>query len=787
MKTEQIYLAPYAENEVTPGATKDMRATFAKYLFHWPLFLVIMAVCIALAMWYAATRPPVYTVTAKVTIKDDTKSGDMKTALEEITISQTPKAMESEVQKLKTRALIGRVVDELQLWSSYYVEKPYGVEEVYTTSPVRFRLLDQKRPIVDRSFDIYIESEDHYILTQPGGNEIRVPFNSVSTNDFGSWKLDTTAHLANYVGKKMVVMLTSPENATNAWIARLDVALNKTAPIVDINMEDTDPERGVMVVNHVIKSYKMLDIEEKNKVTESTLRFIDDRLTDVTGELTDVEKDVEGYKSSQGLTDISSQSQVYLQSVQENDSELNKVNVQLNVLDGIERYINSAGSNGNAPATLGIEDPGLNNLVSQLAMLNLERNKLLATTPEDNPLFAPLNSQILSTKNAIKGNIRAIRSSLLATRKQLQGFNYKAESSIKNIPGQERQYLSIKRQQAIKENLYVYLLQKREEIGLQYASTLSDINTIESAYFEGPKSHKEVPLSIAIMCGFLLPVGLISLREAWRNKIHDLTDLKQTEVPVIAELIQEESDSSVVVLDRNAFAIAEQFRALRSNLFHVYDKKQGSRVTLFTSSISGEGKSFISNNLAISIAASGKRTIVLELDLRRPQMSKYFTFDRNSAGITDYLKGEATIDQIIQPSQVRPNLSIIAAGSMVDDPAELLESDRMAELIKTLKEHYEDILLDTPPLHLVTDAMILGRMSDLTVYMVRQDVTSKAELQFIKQLKQEKMMPDMHIVFNGIQRNRTGYGYSYDYSYYNYPKSKSVNSRKLIKNLASRF
>lgn len=787
MKTEQIYLAPYSEEEAKAGTTKDMRAMIAKYLYHWPLFLIVMAVCIGLALWYAASQPPSYTVRAKVTIKDDTQAGDMKTALQEITISQTPKAMESEVQKLKTRELIGRVVDELQLWSTYHVETSYGEQEVYTTSPIRFQLLDQKRPISGQSFSIVIESKDHYILTQPGGNEIRVPFNSTSSNAFGTWKLDTTGHLVDYIGKKMVVMLSSHEDATNAWIARLNVALNKSAPIVDIDVEDTDPERGVLVVNHVIKSYKMLDIEEKNKVTESTLRFIDDRLTDVTGELTSVEKDVEGYKSSQGLTDISSQSQVYLQSVQENDSELNKVNVQLNVIDGIEKYINSAGSNGNAPATLGIEDPGLNNLVSQLAILNLERNKLLATTPEDNPLFAPLNSQIQSTKNAIKGNIRAIRSSLLATRKQLQGFNFKAESSIKNIPGQERQYLSIKRQQAIKENLYVYLLQKREEIGLQYASTLSDINTIESAYYEGPKSHKEVPLSLAIMCGFLLPVGILGFREAWRNKIFDSLELKQTDVPVMAELIQEESDSAVVVLDRNSFAIAEQFRALRSNLFHVYNTKQDSRVTLFTSSVSGEGKSFVSNNLSISIAASGKRTIILELDLRRPQMAKYFKFDKECPGITDYLRGDATIDQIIQPSQVRPNLSLIAAGSIADDPAELLESARMVELIDELRKHYEDILLDTPPLHLVTDAMILGRVSDLTIYMVRQGVTSKAELKFISQLKRERMMPNMHIVFNGVQRNRTGYGYSYDYSYYNYPKSRSINSRRLMKNLASRF
>ncbi|PRY54499.1 capsular exopolysaccharide synthesis family protein [Arcticibacter pallidicorallinus] len=787
MKTEQIYLAPVTEEEDKRRSTKDLRSIFGKYLYHWPLFLLITALCVGLALWYVASQPPSYSIRAKVTIKDDTKAGDMKTALQEITVIQSPKAMESEVQKLKTRALVGRVVEELQLWSTYYVESTYGEEEVNTTSPVRFKLLSQKRPIVERDFNIYIESLDYYILTQPGGNEIRIPFNSTSNNAFGTWKLDTTAHLVDYVGKNVIVRLSSPEEATNAWIEKLNVALNKSAPIVDIDVIDTDPERGVMVVNHLIKSYKMLDIEEKNKVTESTLSFIDDRLKDVTGELTSVEKDVEGYKSSQGLTDISSQSQAYLQSVQESDSELNKVNVQLNVIDGIENYINSAGSNGNAPATLGIEDPGLNNLVSQLAILNLERNKLLATTPEDNPLFAPLNSQIQSTKNAIKGNIGAIKASLLATRKQLQGFSFKAESSIKNIPGQERQYLSIKRQQAIKENLYVYLLQKREEIGLQYASTISDINTIESAYYEGPKSQKEVPLSIAIMFGFLLPVGLISFRETWKNKIYDTEELKLTEVPVLAELIQEEGDSSIVVLDRNTFALAEQFRSLRSNLFHVYGKREESRVTLFTSSISGEGKSFISNNLAVSIAASGKRTVILELDLRRPQMAKYFKFDKENPGITDYLRGDATIDQIIQPSQVRSNLSIIAAGPFVDDPAELLESEKLVELIAVLRERYDDILLDTPPLHLVTDAMILGRVSDLTVYMVRQGVTSKAEVQFIKQLKKEKMIPAMHMVFNGIQRNRTGYGYNYDYSYYNYSKSRSLNSRKLLKDLASRF
>ncbi|WP_069660971.1 GumC family protein [Arcticibacter eurypsychrophilus] len=785
MKYKQLPYTSFGDNK-EENPNKVVRELLNKYLYHWPLFLLSILICVSAAVFYIKNDIPVYNIQAKLSIKDDQKSSSTaKAALQELDILKSPKIIENEVAIIKSRPLMEQVVNQLHLWVNYKTRINYSYKDLYAESPVQFELLTDEKRIKSRTFEITVKNASNFILKNEDGSSQSFAFNTPLKNKLGTWVLKSTEKINEYVGKNIQINVERPEKVVTDYQQLITVTLDKSAPIVGLQVSDEVPERGLAILNALIGAYQVSNVKDKNKETQSTLKFIDNRLASLTGELTNVEKDVENYKSSIGLTDISSQSQLYLDNVQSNESKLNEVNIQLNVINGIERYVNSSNSS-TAPATLGIADPGLVSLVEQLTRLQLQRNRLLATTPEENPIFAPINSQIHSIKDAIKSKVDGIKSSYITTRKQLQSFNSGIESSIKHIPGQERQYVSIKRQQGIKENLYVYLLQKREEVALSYASTLTDARTVEEPYFDEPKSNKKYPIALALLGGLLLPMGLIAGRNTIKNVVLTKNELEMaTGVPVICELSHSESKAPIVVLNRASYAIGEQMRALRTNLLQVNNRKGKAKVTLFTSSIAGEGKSFVTSNIGASLAASGKKTIILELDLRKPKITKIFNLDNEQPGLSDLLNGEATKEEVIQPSGVHPNLFVMKSGPIPFNPSELLESTEMEVLINELRFEFDNILIDSPPLRLVTDALVLAPLCDICLYMVRHNYTSKSELGFIQEVYQAKKLPNMHLVFNGVHMDQR-YGYAVDYGYLADSAKPSIIS-SLFKNFGTRF
>lgn len=784
---EQFIYTPYTE--VEENKPKNLRPIISKYLYHWPIFVLSIIITLTLGAIYLKNSRPVYNVKAKLAIKDEKNktATDKAAALEQLNISTEPKLAESELEILKSRPLINTIVNDLQLWCNYYEEGTYTTYDIYATTPVQFKLLKPKGILNDFEFKVTFKNLKDYTVTLPTGKTINASFRNTFDSSFGKWKLIPNSNLNNYVGKTITVSLRNIDKVATEYQTNILATLKKTNPIIELEILDEVPERGKKVINHLITVYKNFNIIDKNKETESTLKFIDERLASLTEELTDAEKNVEGYKSSIGLTDISSKSKFYLDNVQSNDLRLNEVRVQLNVIEGIENYVNSENNGESIPATLGITDPGLVSMVDQLTKLKFERDKQLAITPAGNPIFIPLNRQIASVETAIKENIRNIKSSLKTSRKQFEQINSGFESSIKNIPGQERQYVSIKRQQGIKESLYIYLLEKREEIALSYASTLTDARTVEEAYFEDPISKKAYTLSIALLLGLLIPTGFIYSRETIKNKIVTRKEIEAaTSAPIISEIVYNLAKSPLVIQQgRDNFAIGEQFRTLRTNLLEINNRKEKGKVTLFTSSIPGEGKSFVASNMAVSLSVLGKKTILLELDLRKPKITNFFKLDSKRPGLSDFLGGNAKIQDIIQPSGLNPHLNIMGAGTIPANPSELLESREMELLIEELKYEYDNILIDSPPLHLVTDAMILAPLADATLYIIRQGYTGKEELQFIKRIQEENKLPNMKIIFNGIQSGKYGYGHHYNYSYYNDKEKKSASTH--MKEFFNRF
>ncbi|TCD01975.1 polysaccharide biosynthesis tyrosine autokinase [Pedobacter frigidisoli] len=767
----------------------NLKDLFSKYLFHWPLFFIVLSMALLAAIFYTKVSKPTYEIKATLLIKDQKKAPDQQSALHEIDMYNSSKIVENEIEILSSKKLSQEVVNDLRLWIGY--EKVNGFmssTDLYKASPVNFNLLGASGNYAPEGLDIVIKNDKTFLLKMPSGELKEMGFSKNYTTELGEWRLDATNNLNQYINSTIKIKVMDPDQVAIQYQKGINVILpNKLAAAIDLSLNDTNAERGKDVLNRLIYHYNLAEAVEKNRETKSTLDFLDRRLASLTGDLTNAEKGIEDFKSTRGLTDLSSDSKISLENMQANDLKLMEVNIQLNVIEGVERYVNSPQNQGKAPATSGITDAALSSSIEKLSVLQLQREKLLATTPETNPDFEAINRQISSTKMAIKEIVENIKSALLITRSKLQTFNSRFESSIKNVPVDERQFISIKRQQAIKESSYNYLLQKKEEVSLKYAATLTDDRIVDQAYANQAKfPQKPIAFALALFIGLALPTGLIYGRDVLKNKITTIKQIKdEVNVPVIGEIPYYRSKNAIAINDFDINSTTEQFRALRTKLHYLFAEQKKGRVTMVTSSIGGEGKSFISANLALSLAHIGKKTVVLELDLRKPKIADIFSIDKQSIGITDFLTGNVPLKNIIKTSGTNTNLDVITCGTEVKSPAEMLEKEELKDLIDQLKLMYDDIIIDTAPAHLVPDAMILGRVTDITLYVIRQGFTGKSELSFISTLAEEKQLPELHILFNGINKAKYGYGYDYSNNYYNTEKGAGVLS--IFQDFKSRF
>lgn len=794
----------------------DFREILKKYIYHWPIFLLGILIAVAAGLAYLRTANTVYELTSTILVKDEKKTSEQKVALPELQQSTSPKNAETEIEIIRSKDLISQVVDSLQLWTSYKTKKGLQTVDLYETAPVKFVLLNKTGILNSNKLNVLIKSKNSFQVTNLSGQPLTVDFGKEVRNSFGSWTLQSTPFTDQYIGSEITIDLNDPDLVSNNYLKALDAhLLDKSSPTIGLFITDEVAKRGEDFLNDLVKYYNRAAYIEEKRKTKSTIDFIDNRLASLTGELNRAESNVAGYRSSQGLTDISTQVKADLESSQANQSKLNDVNVQLGVIEELERYVNSPSTNESIPATMGISDPGLNSSIEKLSQLQLKKTSLLAITPPGNPVFEPINKQIEATKGSIKETIRGLKKSLISTKAGLETFKNNFQTSIKTLPGQERQVVDMKRQSSIKENLYVYLLQKREELALSYASTFVDARVVDKANISDIKwPRKSVVMAIALLCGLGFPIVIISSRNSIYNKITSRRDIANvTDVPIIGELSYESDQKNSIVVNKIHHLVGEQFRALRTNLHYLHlnkkplsllepnvhkeialtgtygyavsDNEHKGRVTLLTSSVSKEGKSFVSSNLAASLAASGKKTVLLEMDLRKPKVSGIFNLVKDHPGITEFLQyNDIPVQDIVQATNI-DNLNVIGAGHIASEPAELLEKERLSELIANLRGRYDEIVIDTPPAHLVTDSLIIAREADISLYVIRQGHTGKEELNFIKEVYETEKLPNMNIVFNGITKNKYGYGYNYDNSYYNEGQRKSM--KVAWRNLLSRF
>nr|WP_294900954.1 polysaccharide biosynthesis tyrosine autokinase [uncultured Pedobacter sp.] len=780
MATQQ----PHITTLIIPQERKkpmNLKGLIASYLYHWPLFVTVLFVTVAVAIVYIQFAKPVYEINATLIIKDNKKAPEQQSALSEIDLVNSSKLIENEIEVLKSNRLISEVVKELELGIVYQKKDGLKVTDLYKSGPVKLIVLKPagsgqalSSKSDEKDITIIIKDKNSFFLKKGSKQLIEYAFDKPVTNGFGTWKLEPTDFLPEYRGATIKIAILDSDQLTLQYQKAIDITIpNKLATAISLTLEDQVAQRGKDILNQLIADYNRFGTDENELKAKSTLAFLDKRIDSLHDELSIAEAGIEGYKSSRGLTDISTESKINLENIQDVDRSLNEVNIKLSVINGIENYVNSSKS-GEVPATIGITDPALNSLIENLSRLKLQRSSLLAISPETNPDFDPINRQIATTKAAIEENVASIKSSLLNTRSKLMSFRAGLESSIKKIPKQERELASITRQQAVKEGLYTYLLQKREEIAANYADISTASSVVDHAYASEPKDKKAIALTIAIFLGLGLPFGIIFLRNNLNDTIIDVHEIKEVlETPIIGEISLEKSQDPISVNSTETSLVSEQLRTLRTNLYYLYGNKTRGRVTLVTSSVPEEGKSFISTNLGLTLSLIGRKTVLLKMVLRQSNAEDAFNVN-NGPGISEYLNSKASLEEIVNPSDQNPNLHIIGSGAAVSNPSELLESGRLKDLVNALQNSYDDIIIDSPSVHLVPDALILSRLTDITLYIIKQGYTEKTELGFIKELVEKKQLFNVHIIFNGIQKAKYGYGYNYKNSYYSKSARKTI-------------
>ncbi|WP_080236629.1 GumC family protein [Spirosoma rigui] len=761
-----------------------------RYAKNWYWFVVAIGISWVITYLVLARIKPVYSTQASILVSASGEEGSSskEDILRELDIFSSEKNIDDEMEILKSYTLAEKVVNDLGLDVNYSVRGRLRQEDIYRRSPIKVTLITPNRQLFGKAVEVTVAGNRIQIegVSYPYNRPIQTPLGLILIRkNTDTWEPFST----------LLITTADKEAVIKSYVERLKVSqATRMSYVLRVKLEDTSIERATAYINRLIHWYDLSSLEYKNRTASNTLQFINGRLSIILGELSNVEKDIQNYKTRAGIVDLSAESSVFLEKVKENDTQLNQVNIQLGALQEVERYIASKSEKaGLAPAMPGLESPVLTGLLTNLFDLEAQREKLIRTAPEGSTVVEVLDNQIRMTKANIADNTQSLRTVLISTRDRMITNNKRVESVIRTIPQKERVLLDISRQQGIKGGLYTYLLQKREETALSLAATVSDLRVVDTPKGDATpiKPRKSAYYLFALVMGLLVPIVVLWLLDFLNNKISRKAEIEeQTNTPIIGELIQADIRSPMEVTAGSRSLISEQIRALRANIhFFTAEEAEGPQTILVTSSISGEGKSFVSLNLGASMAITGRRVVLLELDMRRPKLYKYLNV-KTDKGLSSFLVNRATLEEIIQPVEGYPDLFFIPCGPLPPNPSELLSGKRIGELFAALREGFDVVIADTPPVGLVSDAFSIAAQANITLYLLRHLYTNKVYLKNIEALYQEKRFKNMSLLINGIVTRREyeyNYGYGYDPEYgYGYKAGYHDDDEKPKKNLVKK-
>jgi capsular exopolysaccharide synthesis family protein len=752
----------------------SLRDLFYKYVRFLPIFILAVALALFAAYAYLRYATPIYSVSGTMYIKSD-KQGGRSDKFEDIFVNDKAQNIQSEIEILKSKPLMERVVQSLGLQFNYFAKGKIKTPNIYKQGPfliTAYELADSTRP-----FTLRIKFSNNHEFTVNEG-ESHFTFGQVFKNNFGVFSLSRNP--VSGISKEYSVVWQPTVNMAAGLAGSLQVNPKTLGTgILTISMQTPNAQMGADVINQLMEEYKRYNIEEKKSSSDSILKFIDARLADYGRALDSSQKDLLDYQQKYDLIDIEAQFGNYFEAIKESDKGIEAERQKLNAVQIVEDYLRDKKNDfSKVPSSLQLEDLTLNEQISGYNMAQLQRQQLLdGNTPPENPAVIEVNGQIEKYRTNILENLTNIKASYAAIVNNLRKTSGTAQSQIRTMPYKVTEYLERKRQVETFQNLYKYLQEQKESTAISRASTIANSKVVDRALASTVpvKPNRRAIQILAILLGLGLPAMIIFIGEVLNDKVATRFDIEKiTPAPILGEVGHSYSEKVLIVNKTTRSMVAEQFRIIRSNLQYILNKMDKS-VILVTSSFSGEGKSFISTNMGAVLALAGKKTVILEFDIRKPKVLSGLGMPKGS-GITNYLVGKSSLQDVIRPVEGHENLFVLGCGPIPPNPSELLLDQRVEDMFTWLRANYDVVLVDTAPVGMVSDAMTLGKFADCTLYLVRQGHTFKKQVALIDEFYQDNKLPKVSIIINDVKMKpgygyygygRYGYGYGYGYgSYY---------------------
>jgi capsular exopolysaccharide synthesis family protein len=782
----------------------DLSHLFSEILSKWHYFLITGIVLAALTFVYVYVTLPVYQSTSSVLI-DDSKTSDNFEDFLTSDLFGTNTSVSTEIGKITSRTVIHNTIAELGLRVEYYNTSVYPNRPIYPYPPFVVDINKINQFIQDQSFVVTVIDKNHLKIDAEYSGDELPSFEFSKTIALGEGlklKKDTLTYFDFVVNASDTIPLPAAGSTYSFRVRNLNKLTNdiignltaepmeKDANIIILTYKDVIPVRALDVLNTIGKVYIDLDVENKATVAALTLKFVEDQLNNTGDSLNISEQQLQSFKEKNKTVDLSEESKAMVTKLSDLDVQRVKSNIDISSLRNLYNYVSTNQDLSTmAPSSMGIPDPLLIELLTNYQTLQAKRKSSAFGVKSNAPALKIIDQQIQETKNSILENIKSIQDRLLITKSSIDQQIAGVESQIRQAPELERDYIGIQRNVEVNQNIYTFLLQKKAETSIAKATAVSDNRILDRASI-GEKivsPNKALLVALLMIFSLLIPGGYILGKSLLKSTIQNRDDvIKLTSVPVLGVVGHSDDKSNLVVSNKPKSPLAEAFRTIRTNMQY-YGLGEGSKVITITSSVGGEGKSFVTLNLATIISMQGKRVLIIGLDLRKPKLFEDLDI-KNSIGASNYLSGTASLEEVIIKTKVN-GLDFISAGPIPPNPAELLSKKNLQDMIEKAKSLYDFVVIDTPPLGVVSDALLIMPYSDINLYIVRQGYSRIEFLKSLNELYEEGKFKNLSIILNDSDFNRTyGYGYGHNYGYisgnedyYSDPDTKKWSLKKLFK------
>ncbi|MDO6819755.1 polysaccharide biosynthesis tyrosine autokinase [Zobellia sp. 1_MG-2023] len=772
--------------------TFDLKEILATYTIHIKWFILSVVVALIIAFLYIRYATPKFAVQTQIQILEDKTSGSELDVFQDLNLLGGGKnKVEDELQLISSRSNFIRVVKELNLNTQILVQGNIKETELYKNPPVNLNFIAADSILNRANLDFFItisssttfgytEEEDKPVKIYAFGKNISTPIGDiVITPNVGAFE--------SYKDKKLRISVKPIEDVAQGYRTRIVVSNpGELSNIVNITLEDPIREKAANILDALVRIYNENAIQDKQIIADRTSNFIDERIANISSDLASVDQSAQDFKTEKGVTDIAAEANVNLNVGVANQQELANARNQLNMAASMQELVQQQGSYEVLPTNIGLSDPTIASTTDRYNQLVLERKRLLKSSNEKNPVIVNLDQQIAGLKRSMQSSLSSTVNNLGLTVNSLSGQQARFNSKIYSSPANERALRDITRQQQTTESLYLYLLQKREEAQISAASSSPKSKIVDQAYSISklPVSPKKSIIYLAsFILGLLVPFSVIYAKDLLDNKVHNMHSLEKVvkNTPILGELPRLTKKDEKLVVKEDRSVLAESLRIIRTNLDYLIKSKQKksgkSNIVFVTSSVPGEGKTFLSTNLSMILASTNKKVLLIGADIRNPKLYTFFSGgnadnmqkpSRNKdAGLTEFLYDNTIgIRDIVNPMLVHRNtIDVIYSGRIPPNPAELLMSDRIKELFAQVSETYDYVIVDTAPLMVVTDTLLISEYADLLLYVTRAGVTETNAVDYPIKLQEEGKIKGLSFIVNDVDSSNLGYGGKYGYGY----------------------